>query len=311
MKERDFVEFLRKQFGFTGTLGIGDDTSVEKEGNRYRLTTKDVLVEGVHFTRNIYSMQEIAMRSLAVNVSDIAAMGGVPDKFYIGLGFPEVLGDDDLKAFYEGIGKGCDKWGIQLGGGDFSRARELFVSITMTGYTENPVYRSGAEPGDIVCVSGTLGSSSLGLQLIQKGLVNEKYLNLHKIVEPEINLGAKIAPYVSSMMDLSDGLMLDLQRIADASGTGAEIDYNAIPVESDYNRICGDNDIDCYSSVLAGGEDFRLLFTVPEEKLDVVRKITDYCYPVGIVNSEAGCVKVISSGKEIYLKKRGYDHFSG
>lgn len=310
MKEADFVSLLQKQFDFSGTLGIGDDTSVEAEGERYRLITKDVLVENVHFTRDLYRPDEIALRSLAVNVSDIAAMGGEPHSFYIGLGFPADMDDSDLKLFYSGIHQGCEKWDLQLGGGDFSRSDSMFVSITMIGYCDKPVLRSGASPGEYVCVTGTLGNSALGLRLIQKGVCNHVYTEFHKVVEPEVAFGKAAAPYISSMMDLSDGLALDLQRLVDASETGARVDFEMIPIEEDFRAICNEHDIDVCSTALAGGEDFRLLFTVSKENCEQLRSIIDEFYIIGVTNDKRGCVEIFDAGNKISIKEKGYDHFN-
>ncbi len=153
MNEDRFVRFLKKKFSFRQGVGIGDDAAVIRGLNGTQLVTTDLLIEDIHFRLADMTPRELARKSLAVNLSDIAAMGGRPLHFYLGLGFPDRLGLDYLKRFFSGLAGGCKRWRVELAGGDYSRSRQLVIAITVIGCADRPVLRSGARPGDWLAVS--------------------------------------------------------------------------------------------------------------------------------------------------------------
>ncbi|MCK4763752.1 MAG: thiamine-phosphate kinase [Candidatus Aminicenantes bacterium] len=316
MNEQEFVKYLKKKFAFRFGTGIGDDTSVVKTDDAYQLITKDILVENVHFSLDYFTLPEIALRSIAVNLSDIAAMGGKPEYFYLGLGFPKKLGEDKLCDFFTGLKKGCDRWQVELAGGDFSSAPRLFISITMVGRSQKPVYRHKAQKNDLIGITGLTGPSALGLKLLQKArrepaLSRSPFAAKHKEVLPRTSEGLMLSSYVNAMIDTSDGLLIDLGRILAASQKGAVIDYEKLPVSAEMKRLCEEHHFNEYELVLAGGEDFELLFTVSPRREAELRKRKDCFdyYIIGEITGRENELVVKHGEKTIALEDGGYDHF--
>jgi thiamine-monophosphate kinase len=309
MDEARFVQFLEERFPFSHGTGIGDDTSVVKCGDFYQLITKDLFMENVHFSLDYYTIEEAALKSLAVNLSDIAAMGGEPQYFYLGLGFPRRLGEDANISFFEALQKGCRQWKVELAGGDFSSAESLYVSITMVGKARKPVYRSGACTGDLIGISGVTGESAIGLALLKKGIRSGAFVERHMTVCPEIAKGAVLARYVNAMIDVSDGLLLDLNRILAASKKGARVRYEDIPVTVEMRDACALHGLDEYETILAGGEDYVLLFAISPEREKELRKEKLEYYIIGEVCDEQNKTLVTYGGKTIVTRTTGYDHF--
>jgi thiamine-monophosphate kinase len=309
MDENKFIEWLKKEFPFSRGTGIGDDSSVVKSGNGFQLITTDILTEGIHFDRSYFTPEEIALKSLAVNISDIAAMGGTSEYFYLGLGFPADFSTDNIENFFQGIKNGCEKWQIELAGGDLSSSpSHLFISITMIGSSDKPVSRDGALAGDLIGLSRVTGESFIGLELLKRGIDHPYYSTCHRVVEPEAVKGPLFSEYASSMIDISDGLLMDLERILKASGKGAEVIYEKIPVTEQMRAICDKYHIDEQGAVLGGGEDFALLFTVPPEYEVKLREKNSEYYIVGKI-TEGKELNVIRDGRPVNVKRMGYDHF--
>ncbi len=309
MNEQKFVQFLKENFKFSKGKGIGDDSSVYKLNDYYQLITNDILIENIHFNINHFSTNELAMKSLAVNISDIVAMGGEPEYFYIGLGFPKRLKEKDLNDFYNGLKLGCNKWGIELAGGDFSGSDKMFISITMVGKTEHPIYRENAKNGDLIAITRGTGESALGLKCLKNKIDSKYFINKHKKVIPDIKKGRLLSKYVNSMIDVSDGLLLDLKRILNSSKKGAKIFYENIPVSKKLSSFCLKYNFNEYEFVLSGGEDYVLLFTIsPKNELYLKKENTQY-YIIGQVNNNQGELIVKHKNKTIKLKDYGYDHF--
>ena len=309
MNELDFVHTLKRKFSFSKGKGIGDDASVIKSGDSYLLTTKDILIEDVHFNLSYFSQEELALKSLAINISDIAAMGGTPEYFYLGLGFPSRLAISFLDDFYQGLKKGCEKWKIELAGGDFSRSEKMFISITMMGIARKPVFRDGARKNNLIGITGSTGESALGLKLLSLSEENQYYINKHKFVSPEVSKGLFLADYVSSMIDISDGLLIDLKRILISSRKGAVVYYDKIPVSEQMRKLCGDYNFDEYELVLAGGEDYVLLFTLSPEQELRLRKTNLGYYIIGDINNNQDTIIVKHGDNLIEINSLGYDHF--
>ena len=300
------VAFLRKKFPGRLTSGIGDDTSVAWTGKDYRLIAKDILVEGVHFRRDLISLEQLAAKALAVNLSDIAAMGGSPYSCYLGLGWPADFSEQDLTAFFSGLKKACRRWRVELAGGDFSGSPLIFISITVEGRSERPVYRSGARAGDLVGISCRPGESDLGLRLLQAGKAQPRFSKAHLQPNPQLRQGQILGQYTTAMIDISDGLLLDLQRILDASRVGAVIDYEKIPRSGELRRAIRENGYSEKEVVLAGGEDYGLLFTLPREFLPELVRRKFFFRVIGRVGGRG--LRVYENGREIEVHKMGYDH---
>ncbi len=313
MDEQDFVNFLRGNFEFTRGTGIGDDASVVPFGDGFQLITKDILVEGVHFSLDYFSLEELALKSLAVNVSDIAAMGGDPQYFYVGIGFPPYLDEADLRQFYKGLAAGCEKWGIELAGGDYSTAPRLFISITLVGFASKPVFRSGARPGDLIGITGSTGESALGLELLKRGIRDPYFQRRHIVVEPELAKGKLLAQEASSMIDVSDGIAIDLKRLLTASNVGGEIYVEYLPIDSRMREAASAHELDPVELALTGGEDYVLLFTVPVDREKTLRqsfgRLELNYHIIGKATSAAGTLTVFCEGAPLKLNRSGYDHF--
>lgn len=308
MDENSFVEYLKTEFHFSGGKGIGDDAAIIRKENGFQLITKDILIEKVHFDTAYFSPEEIAIRALGVNLSDIAAMGGDPEYFFLGLGFPEHYKGEKLNRFFKGLKDGCKKWGVELAGGDLSSSPDaLFISITMVGSSPNPVSRDGAQAGDLIGISRVTGESSVGLELLKRGINIPYYSEKHKNPAPEIHGGVVFSKYVNSMIDISDGLLIDLGRILKSSGKGAQIEYEKIPVTDDMRMVCEKHDLKEIELVLAGGEDFALLFTIPEEEEIHLKKTGNEYHIIGII-LEGNGISVVHHGEIINPGKEGFDH---
>lgn len=309
MKETEFVEFLKKKFPFSRGVGIGDDTSAVKSNDQYQLITTDMLIENIHFRLKDISLGELAAKALAVNQSDIASMGGQPEYFYLNLGFPGKLGTDALKSFFQGLARASEKSDLQMAGGDFSRSPVLVIAITMVGTTPHPVFRHTAKPGDLIGVTGPIGASALGCLLLQGGKDDPSWTQAHNRVIPRIREGQILSRYVNAMIDVSDGLVLDLKRILKASGTGAILEYGKIPIPAGMREKCRDLDIDEKELVLSGGEDYVLLFSITPEKESKLRKETLLYHLIGHMTPNTAELVIKDQGTIIQSKKEGFDHF--
>lgn len=310
MDEAQFVRFLARRFPFSHGTGIGDDTSVVKAGDRFQLITKDLLIEDVHFSLDYYSIEEIALKAVAVNLSDIAAMGGEPLYFYLGLGFPKRLKEETAVRFFDALEKGCRQWNVELAGGDFSSSHKLYISVTMIGEAENPVFRRNAQAGDLIGITATVGDSATGLKLLQKGIRTGPLVQRHKSVRPETAKGQILAKYVNAMIDVSDGLLIDLERVLTASGKGAAVRWENIPVSPEMEDACAQHGLNKYETVLAGGEDYVLLFTLPPPKEMELRKENIAYFIIGEINPHTGQLTVEDRGKPVHIESSGYDHFT-
>lgn len=317
MNETEFVEYLTSAFPFSRGFGIGDDTSVVRLGSpapgkeSFQLITKDILIENVHFRLDDFSLGQLARKSLAVNLSDIAAMGGVPHYFYLGLGFPSTLPSSSAREFFEGLRRACDEWNVELAGGDFSSSPVMMISITLIGESSAPVYRSGAQTGDLVCITGPTGCSAAGLKLLLDGVTDSEFIDIHKNPSPELNKGPILARYANAMLDVSDGVLLDLNRILNASKKGGRIFYENVPVSPKLKQLCIDKNWNEPETVLAGGEDYVLLFTVSrenEKKLASDHPGMGYRI-IGEITAAPG-LEITHNGSPLNISKKGYDHFS-
>jgi thiamine-monophosphate kinase len=309
MNEADFVTFLQDTFPFSRGKGIGDDTSVVKTGDYYQLVTKDILVENIHFKLDHFTLEELALKSLAVNLSDIAAMGGEPQYFYLGLGVPPGMKKEKWLNFFTGLKKGCQQWKVELAGGDFSISALMVISITVIGKAQRPIYRHNAQIHDLVGLTGVTGESALGLKLLLKGVKRGYFVDRHKQVTPEIQKGQILSRYVNAMIDLSDGLLMDLNRVLTASKKGARLVYEKLPVNQNIKKICRENGWNEYEIVLGGGEDYVLLFTISRENLLKLEKENPGYYIIGEVTGTPGSLEVEHNGKDIQTTHLGYDHF--
>jgi thiamine-monophosphate kinase len=311
--------------------GIGDDCTVFKgEKGCYQLLTTDALIEDVHFKLKTTTPEQLGEKAIAVNVSDIAAMGGTPKLALISLGIPKNLPVSFLDRLYRGIDRACRKYQVELAGGDTVRSpRHLFVNISMLGETspKRLFTRNGARPGDALMVTGTLGDSALGLKILShpakqwKGPESHRRKLTQRHLTPSARLeeGCRLAKSkfrVTSMIDVSDGLTQDLSHILTASGVGADIDKTTLPTSSEFKIFNKNNGLRGDNLVLGGGEDYELLFTLnPEDVTYLIESFDQVGTPVtliGEISKTKGIRLRETNGRVRSLQKSlGFDHFQG
>ena len=309
MDEPRFVAALQKKFPFRYGLGIGDDASVVRCGRTCQLISTDLLIEDVHFRLGDVSAPDLAEKALAVNISDIAAMGGRPQYFYLGLGFPGGLPPGYLNAFFSGLGRAAKRWGVELAGGDYSRAAKMVIAITIVGDAVRPVRRSGARAGDWIGITGPTGASALGLQLLLAGQKRSPFIRRHQHPQPQVEKGMRLARFAHAMIDISDGLLLDLSRLLRASAVGATIDYESLPVSAGFRRSCRRNGLAEKELVLAGGEDYELLFAVSPGREKILRRTGMAYHLIGRI-IPGRRLRLRENGRLLRVPSYGFDHFT-
>jgi|SRR6266540_2677877 len=316
MSEAEIIERIRQLFPQRAAkVGIGDDAAVVGE----QVITTDLLIEDVDFKRS-YPVETIARKSLVVNLSDLAAMGAIPAFAVVGLGIaPWLL--ESLDAFLKALADCARKYDIDLVGGDLSRAEKVVVAITATGWVaKRPLLRSGAKIGERVYVSRPLGASFAGLQLLESGASLERpdlpyawrefaasAMTRHLDPEPEVVLGIALAGIdsVTACIDISDGLSTDLHHLCDASGVGADIERDRIPLFPDLGRAGPALGIDVRRAVLHGGEEYALLFTSSMRESELSGRVGRPVYAIGKIVAERG---VRIDGEP--MPAGGFDHFA-
>lgn len=251
-------------------LGPGDDTAVlgAYPGSKTLVTT-DLLVEGLDFDLRYTSGADLGWKSLVVNVSDVCAMAGVAHDAVVSVG---LRGDLDLAFFdalLDGLLEATESCRVRLVGGDISGSDEVLVSVTVLGSCDRPVTRSGARPGDLICVTGALGGSAGALKSLQQGEdVDPDLLTRLLRPTPRIQEGPILGDAgATAMIDISDGFGIDLKRMLEASGMGCTVDPGAIPIDPGISSF-----EDAAALALGGGEDFELLVTLPAERYEAASR---------------------------------------
>jgi thiamine-monophosphate kinase len=324
--ENRIVRLLRDRFQKRNSRlvqGIGDDAAVLRlvgTGSTWAVTT-DMLVEDVDFRRSWLTPSQLGYKSLAVNLSDLAAMGAKPGYFTIALGLPPGIRKSWIEAFYRGVSMLADQEGAVLIGGDLSESPGGFlIAVTAIGEitTAQPVLRSGGRTGDRLYVTGILGRAAAGLALLQQGRTAGRTraqrlaLRAHRMPEPRCQVGAWLADkgFAGCMLDLSDGLSRDLPRLCKACEIGAEVSGDDLPVFAASSHW----GCDPVTLALHGGEDFELLFAVPAGKTAHLEKSYPSHFPpihrIGRLRASPGVVWRPRSGMRFRpLLEAGFDHF--
>jgi len=313
--ELGFIEWVKSNFKTPPEevmVGIGDDTAIIKDGDNYLLITKDLLIEDVHFKIG-FDPFLLGRKSMAVNISDIASMGGEPLYSLFGVGFPKDLSWEWIKRFMEGLKNICEEHNVFLIGGDTCSSPKLFISITLIGKTDKPVLRSSAKEGDYIYVTGNLGDSGAGLYILLKELSFEephlKYLvERHLNPSPKVKEGRFLRKIASSMIDLSDGLSIDLHNLCRESRVGALIYADEIPVSQELRKFCEKLGEDPLKFAIQGGEDYELLFTTSEKLEDSVMEKFSIKL-IGKIEKEEKGIRILRNGREELLPRSGWEHF--
>lgn len=325
--EFEFIDSLRQRFA----NGIGDDAAIIRgTGTTETIITTDLLVEEIDFRRTTAPAPLLGHKALAVSLSDVAAMGARPRWSLISIGLPEDVWQTEFAdQFYEGLASLADHYGVKLIGGDTSRTTEKIVidSIVLgeCNYGQ-AVMRSGAQPGDQIFVTGSLGGAAAGLRLIERGahlaeqnLADEDSQKIDHVLlrhlrpEPRVGWGIVLGEELiaSAMIDISDGLSSDLNHLCTASGVGALIESSLLPIDHQVIELCGRRALDPLQLALHGGEDFELLFTVrPGDVGRLPRRVDGtQITRIGEVRSQSEGVR-ISEGQRIWeLNPGGWKHF--
>ena len=301
-------------------LGIGDDAAWVANPPRSSLVTADLLIEGIHFNLKWTSMFDLGYKTLAVNLSDIAAMGGMPAYLILSLGIPPAFDSGDIEEFYRGIRFLAAKHSVALVGGDTNAAKLLIISACVLGHASHrPIRRSGAKAGDDIYVTGTLGDSALALKFLRSRSLRAnrdsvKYLlSRHHRPTPRITAGALLARerLATAMIDVSDGLIQDLGHICKASAVGAQIWQDRLPLSRAYRKLAGRAGT---RYALSGGEDYELLFCARKRDRRRIEKLQTRAQVaiarIGSCNSEKnGIVVLDAAGNPVETRAAGHDHF--
>lgn len=311
-------------------LGIDDDAAViDTGGAHYMLVSTDMLLEGIHFDLSFMPLQHLGYKSVVVNVSDIAAMYGIPKQITVNVGISNRFSVEAIDELYRGIRKACEAYDVDLVGGDTTASTSgLVISVTIIGEVAKKelVRRSTAKAHDIICVSGDLGGAYIGLQILER----EKQVFLEDpAMQPQLEgyntvIGKQLKPEArmdliyelrdlgvipASMIDVSDGLASDLIHICKQSGAGAVIYEDKLPVDAMTYRTAVEFNIDPVTCVMNGGEDYELLFTIRQKDFDKVKNHPDIHFIGYMQDQKKGINLVTKSGTAVPIHAQGWDHF--
>ena len=311
MTEKEWISYLKKYL-LENSLVIkskNEDCAVIKlNKNKYLLFTTDTLIEEIHFRLSYTSFFDLGVKLAISNLSDIAAMGGEPKWALLTLGSPHPIESSWIEPFMEGLTSTLKNFGAFLVGGDTVKSSFFFINLALIGETKNPILRKGAKPGEFIFVSKPLGESSAFLRFIEKVILKdipESVKLAHLRPEPEVILGKELSKQklATSMIDISDGLLLDLWRVCEESEVGAEIWEERIPV----------GNFAILEEALSGGEDYALLFTVKEKNLKKVeklaKKLNRSLFKIGKIIEEKN-LYLIKNSKKLEIQSRGFNHFA-
>lgn len=294
-------------------VGHGDDAAVIDLDGRSVCLAVDVLVDEVHFLRALSSMADVGWKAVAVNCSDMAAMGAIPSVAVVGLCRPADVAPDDIEQLYAGMSEACERWGLRLVGGDTVSAHALALSVTVLGDLGGvaPVRRSGARPGDRVVVVGGLGGAAAALAQHRAGApVDEGLLALHRRPVALVKEGRMLAETgATALIDVSDGFGADLGHVCRASGVGAVIDAAALPAVAGVDRAARELGRDPLDFVAGGGDDYALVACIAADLADAVAGDTGGVV-VGEIVAEPASVRLrLADGSMRDLAGMGWDHY--
>jgi thiamine-monophosphate kinase len=306
------IEQIRRRLAFASAdvlLGIGDDAAVLAPSARAQAVSVDAQVEGVHFRRDLLEPADIGYRALASALSDLAAMGARARAAFVALIAPEQLPEEDLYAIVDGFAQAQRAFACAVAGGNLASGGELSITTTVIGDAPAaPITRAGARAGDALYVTGELGGAALGLRLLLAArceLAPECVARWRRPT-PRLREGAALASVASAAIDVSDGLLQDLGHLAEASHVGFELELHRVPRVAPLAGASAAIGVDPDALVLAGGEDYELLFTAAPELRPAVGT------RIGTVTAAQGIRIVDASGRAIAAPRGpGYDHFRG
>lgn len=334
--EFGLIDLLTKDFPLrneSSRKGVGDDAAVLSYGDKEVLVTTDLLLEGIHFDLRYVPLKHLGYKAAIVNFSDIYAMMGTPKQIVVSLGVSSRFTVDHIEELYSGIRLACDLYGVDLVGGDTSASvTGLVISVTCIGEGKKDeiVYRDGAKPTDLICVSGDLGAAYMGLQLLERenrvaaerkdqepfqpDFAGKEYI-LERQLKPEarkdiVQMLKDKGIHPTSMMDVSDGLSSELLHICKASGVGCRVYEDRIPI--DYQTACmaEEFNMNMVTAAMNGGEDYELLFTVPLTDNEKVEKIEGVKVIGYVTDKDLGAAMITRDGQEMPIRAQGWNAFT-
>jgi len=328
--EFGLIEHLTKQFeikNVSSIKGVGDDAAVLSYTDKKVLVTSDLLLEGIHFDLIYVPLKHLGYKAAVVNFSDIYAMNGYPKQMTVSLGVSKRFSVEDMEELYAGMKLACDKYCVDLVGGDTSASvTGLTISITCIGEAESGKisFRSGAKQTDLICVSGDLGAAYMGLLLLERekkvfagnenaqpDFAGKEYI-IERQLKPEarkdiVESLSRINVTPTSMIDISDGLSSELLHISKQSGVGCRIYEERIPIDFQTAVMAEEFNMNVTTVALNGGEDYELLFTVPLEMNDVFQSLPGIKVIGYITEAAHGSCIVTRDGQEIELRAQGWN----
>lgn len=328
--EFGLIEHLTKEFKLKNSnsvFGVGDDCAVIDAGSHYQLVTTDMLIEGIHFDLTYTPLKHLGYKAVVVNLSDVFAMNGLAQQITVSVALSNRFPIEAVDEFYAGIKLACDKYNIDLVGGDTTSSQSgLCISITAIGIVEKSkiVYRNGAKEHDLIVVSGDLGSAYLGLQVlnrekqvfdadpnVQPDLSNKDYI-LSRQLKPEarkdiIQLFEKIDVIPTSMIDISDGLSSEVMHLCKNSKVGCAIYEDKIPIDYTAISTAEEFGLSPATCALNGGEDYELLFTIAQSDYDKIKNDADLTIIGYIANESDGCNLITRNEESLPLSAQGWN----
>lgn len=317
----------------TVLAGIADDAAVYRiDDERVHVLTTDAMIEGIHFDRTFMPMEHLGFKAMSINVSDVVAMNAEPRYATVTLGVPQQVPVEALAQLYEGIKQACRAYGMTVVGGDTTAAHQFTLSVTVVGEAnaDDIVYRRGAQPGDVLCVTGDLGASFAGLQALVDNRERLRELG-EEAFEPNLDrfnyvIQRHLAPPAQlkairdwaehglkphALIDISDGLASEVNHLCEASGVGALVHGAKLPIAQETRDAAEHFGEDVNVYALFGGEDYELLFALPEEELDALSALPpEAFFVVGRVTEQEEGVRIEQpSGETVPLRPGGFDHF--
>jgi thiamine-monophosphate kinase len=312
-------------------IGVGDDAAVIDCGEDYMLLSTDMLIEGTHFDLMYMPIQHLGYKAISVNVSDIAAMNGIPKQVLVSIGLSNRFSVEAVEMLYEGMQAACKDYKVDLVGGDTSSSPSgLVISVSVTGRVakDEVALRSKAEKGDIVCATGDLGGAYVGLQVLER----EKQVFLSN---PEMQPDLNKYPYIAArqlkpkarmdiiydlaelnivpkgMIDISDGLASELFHLSRQSEVGFFVYEDKLPIHKQTYDTAVEFGIDPITCVMNGGEDYELLFTISQDDHEKLKNHADIHFIGYVAEKEKGINLVTKSQNVVPIKAQGWDHFKG
>lgn len=307
--------------------GVGDDAAVIDHGKNKMVLTTDLLLEGIHFNLVYHPLKHLGYKAVVVNLSDVYAMNATPAQVTVSIALSGKFSVQATEQLYEGVRLACDRYGVDLVGGDTSSSMTgMLISVTAVGYAarDKLVYRSGAKKNDLICVSGNLGAAYLGLQILERErkifesdssiqpVLDDYAYIIERQLKPEarkdiVDVFAERGIRPTAMIDISDGLSSDLLHICRQSGVGCKIFQERVPVDVEAAKVARELNMEPVICALNGGEDYELLFTVPMEWMEKIDKMEGVSVLGHTTGKEDGCKWVTTGGNEIELKASGWD----